>query len=171
VEEEYELGGHLRWSGASPDVLRQLRAAVAAAPNVEVMANSTVTGCYDDNWIAIAQRDHPGVDERLIKARAKVLVAAPGLIERPYVFSGNDKPGVMLSSAVQRLVNLYAVRPGRRHVFSRLSCQETFWPLVGLLATDRSMNYSPTAKPSGRRRLSGQRASLDNGARSRRQRR
>jgi sarcosine oxidase subunit alpha len=56
------------------------------------------------------------VDERLIKARAKVLVAAPGLIERPYVFAGNDKPGVMLSSAVQRLVNLYAVRPGRRAV-------------------------------------------------------
>ena len=31
------------------------------------------------------------------------LVVAPGLIERPYVFEGNDLPGVMLSTAVRRL--------------------------------------------------------------------
>src|SRR5207245_6119972 len=54
--------------------------------------------------------------ERLVKARAKTLVVAPGLIERPYVFAGNDLPGVMLSTAVRRLINLYAVKPGERAV-------------------------------------------------------
>ena len=37
---------------------------------------------------------------------------SPGLIERPYVFEGNDLPGVMLSTGVRRLINLWAVKPG-----------------------------------------------------------
>jgi len=117
VEEEYELGGSLRWGGA-PElaVLRELRAALEAAPNVEILVNSVVAGRYDDDWVSIVQRGLPHVDERLIKARAKALVVAPGLIERPFVFEGNDLPGVMLGTAVRRLVNLYAVRPGRRAV-------------------------------------------------------
>ncbi|MDQ3709366.1 MAG: sarcosine oxidase, partial [Actinomycetota bacterium] len=44
------------------------------------------------------------------------LVVAPGLIERPYVFAGNDLPGVMLSTAARRLINLHAVKPGSRAV-------------------------------------------------------
>jgi len=117
VEEEYELGGHLRWGGVGDlDVLHELRAAVAAQPDIEVLTNSAVTGRYDDNWVGVVQRDLPHVRERLIKARVGTLVVAPGLIERPYVFEGNDTPGVMLSTAVRRLVNLHAVRPGRRAV-------------------------------------------------------
>jgi sarcosine oxidase, subunit alpha len=117
VEEEHQLGGHLRWaSEAGLAVLRELMQAVEGTPGIEVMANSAVLARYDDNWIAVAQRNLPGVPERLIKARAKTLVVAPGLIERPYVFEGNDKPGVMLSTAVRRLINLYAVRPGKRAV-------------------------------------------------------
>jgi len=54
--------------------------------------------------------------ERLVKARPKALIVAPGLIERPYVIEGNDLPGVMLSTAVRRLINLYAVKPGERAV-------------------------------------------------------
>ncbi|CAN5163839.1 sarcosine oxidase subunit alpha family protein [soil metagenome] len=115
VEEEYELGGSLRWGGEQA-LLRELRAELALWPNVEVLIDSVVTGRYDDNWIAVLQRGLPGVTERLIKARAGALVVAPGLIERPYVFAGNDLPGVMLGTAVRRLINLYAVQPGSRAV-------------------------------------------------------
>ncbi|MEP6666477.1 MAG: glycine cleavage T C-terminal barrel domain-containing protein [Nocardioidaceae bacterium] len=66
--------------------------------------------------MSVLQPGLPDIDERLVKARAKTLVVAPGLIERPYVFAGNDVPGVMLSTAVRRLVNLYAVKPGDRAV-------------------------------------------------------
>ena len=117
VEEEYELGGHLRWGDQSQlDLLGRLRDEVANQEGIEVLVNSVVTGRYDDNWIAVLQRSNPQVVERLIKARAKTLVVAPGLIERPYVFEGNDLPGVMLSTAARRLVNLYAVKPGTRAV-------------------------------------------------------
>jgi sarcosine oxidase subunit alpha len=117
VEEEHRLGGHLRWGGeAELAALAGLRDEVAAAQGVEVLTNSVVAGRYDGNWVAVARRGLPGGAEQLIKARAKVLVVAPGLIERPYVFAGNDLPGVMLSTAVRRLINLYAVRPGDRAV-------------------------------------------------------
>ncbi|MBP2368961.1 2Fe-2S iron-sulfur cluster-binding protein [Pseudonocardia parietis] len=117
VEEEHQLGGHLRW-GTAADLaaLRELRAQVAAEPGIEVLTNSVALARYDDNWIPIVQRGLPHVFERLIKARARSFVVAPGLIERPYVFEGNDLPGVMLSTAVRRLINLYAVRPGQRAV-------------------------------------------------------
>jgi sarcosine oxidase subunit alpha len=117
VEEEYELGGHLRWGDeAELAALRALREEVVSTPGIEVMVNSVVNGRYDDNWVAVMQRDLPHVEERLVKARAKTLVVAPGLIERPYVFEGNDTPGVILSTAARRLINLYAVKPGERAV-------------------------------------------------------
>jgi sarcosine oxidase, subunit alpha len=117
VEEEYELGGHLRWGNeAELDALRGLREEVASTPGIDVMVNSVVNGRYDDNWVAVMQRNLSHIEERLIKARAKTLVVAPGLIERPYVFEGNDTPGVILSTAARRLINLYAVRPGDRAV-------------------------------------------------------
>ncbi|MGH3090647.1 MAG: 2Fe-2S iron-sulfur cluster-binding protein, partial [Rubrobacteraceae bacterium] len=115
VEEEHELGGHLRWGGDLAS-LRELREAVARTEGVEVMTDSVVAGRYDANWVAVLQRGLAGVEERLVKARAGVLVVAPGLIERPYVFENNDLPGVMLSTAVRRLINLYAVKPGERAV-------------------------------------------------------
>ena len=87
-----------------------------ALPGIEVLTDSVVTGRYDGNWIAMLQRNPAKGGERLIKARAKALIVAPGLIERPYVFAGNDLPGVMLSSAARRLINLYAVKPGESAV-------------------------------------------------------
>ncbi|MDN5930018.1 MAG: 2Fe-2S iron-sulfur cluster-binding protein, partial [Pseudonocardia sp.] len=117
VEEEHQLGGHLRWGGPGElAVLAELRAAVAAEPGIEVLTNSVALARYDENWVPVVQRGLPGIPERLVKARAGTLVVAPGLIERPYVFAGNDVPGVLLSTAVRRLVNLYAVRPGERAV-------------------------------------------------------
>ncbi len=112
VDEEPQLGGHLRWGDAAGlAALDDLRAAIAAA-DVEVLTDAVVTGRYDGNWIAVLQRDLPHVTERLVKVRTGTLVVAAGLLERPYVFAGNDLPGVMLSTGTRRLVNLYAVRPG-----------------------------------------------------------
>ena len=118
VEEEHRLGGHLRWGGeADLAMLAELDRQIGAEPGIEVLTDSVVLGRYDGNWLAVLVRGGGPADrERLIRARAKMLVVAPGLIERPYVVQGNDLPGVMLSTAVRRLINLYAVRPGERAV-------------------------------------------------------
>ena len=116
VEHEHRLGGHLVWGSDEDRAVVADLVARAEAAGVEILTDSTVTGRYEDNWVAIAQRNHPGVTERLIKARAKTLVVAAGTIERPYVFEGNDLPGVMTSGAVQRLVRMYGVKPGTQAV-------------------------------------------------------
>jgi sarcosine oxidase, subunit alpha len=119
VEHEHHLGGHLRW-GTDPDraVAADLIARVDAA-GVEVLTNATATGWYESGWLSINERQPSGADgpiERLIKCRARCTVVAPGLIERPYVFDGNDRVGVMLSTAVRRMLHLYGVVPGERAV-------------------------------------------------------
>jgi sarcosine oxidase subunit alpha len=116
VEEEHSTGGHWQWTGAEHhEQLTALRRRVTAATRIEVLTNSVVIGRYDGNWLGVVVRQPDG-SERLVKVRAKSLVVAPGLVERPYVFAGNDLPGVVLGTAVRRLVNMYAVRPGRRAV-------------------------------------------------------
>ena len=52
--------------------------------------------------------------QRLWRIVAKRAVLAAGAIERPIVFGGNDRPGVMLAGAVRTYVNRYGVAPGRR---------------------------------------------------------
>ena len=114
VEEEHELGGHLRYGGkADLALLAELRRAVAGARRHRGADRLGGHRPLRRELVAVVHARHPGVHERLVKARAKTLVVAPGLIERPYVFAGNDLPGVMLSTAVRRLVNLWAVKPGR----------------------------------------------------------
>lgn len=117
VEAEPDLGGHLRRGDAGERAaLAGLRRAIEETDAIEVLTDSVVAGRYDGNWVAVVQSGLPHVTERLVKARAKTLVAAPGLVERPYVFAGNDLPGVILSTAARRLVNLWAVKPGERAV-------------------------------------------------------
>jgi len=117
AEEEHQLGGHLRYGDADDlSALLELRTAILTRSNIEVMTDAVVTGRFDHNWVPIVQRSMDHVEERLVHARAKTLVVAAGLLERPYVFEGNDLPGVMLSTAVRRLINLYGVKPGNRAV-------------------------------------------------------
>ena len=97
---------------------------LAALDNVTLLPRSTVFGYYDHNFLAIAERctDHlpeeerTGVRQRLWRVRAKQVVLAQGAFERPLAFCNNDRPGVMLASAVSRYIRRYAVRPGKRAV-------------------------------------------------------
>jgi sarcosine oxidase subunit alpha len=49
--------------------------------------------------------------------RAKSIVLACGALERPLLFAGNDRPGVMLSNAVGTYVHRYGVVAGKQAVF------------------------------------------------------
>ena len=117
VEHNHELGGHLRWGTPQDQAKAAELGKRCAEAGVEILTDSTVTGRYDGSWIAINQRNVAGETiERVIKARAKCLVIAPGLIERPYIFKGNDRVGVMTSGAARRMLNMYGVKPGTKAV-------------------------------------------------------
>ncbi|MDN4646634.1 ferredoxin, partial [Arthrobacter sp. PsM3] len=61
----------------------------------------------------------PGVSrQRIWHIRAAQVILAPGAHERPLVFENNDRPGIMLASAVRSYLNRYAVAAGSRVVIS-----------------------------------------------------
>jgi sarcosine oxidase subunit alpha len=127
-EQDFVLGGQLNaethevdgmpgaaWVAGIADELRGL-------PDVRLMPRTTVFGVYDGGTYGAVERvaDHLPVPpphtprQRLWRIVAKRAVLAAGAVERPIVFGGNDRPGVMLASSARTFVNRFAVAPGRR---------------------------------------------------------
>ena len=98
--------------------------ALAALSNVTLLPRTTVVSYYDGNRLAAVERltDHlppgssAGPRQRLWKLQAAEVVIAAGATERPIVFPGNDRPGVMLAGAALRFAARQAVAVGRNPV-------------------------------------------------------
>jgi heterotetrameric sarcosine oxidase alpha subunit len=128
AEQDPHLGGTARWSGetvdgmAAPDWATRMAAELAALPNVRVLTRTTVWGYYDANTLAALERvgDHKAQApkgeprHRHWSIRAGTVVLATGALERPIVFPGNDRPGVMLASAAERYASEFGVLPGEQ---------------------------------------------------------
>jgi len=84
--------------------------------DVTVLKNSTVFGYFAQNFLTITERTEGPIRQREWRVRARRVVLAQGAIERPLVFCNNDRPGVMLASAVSEYIRRYAVLPGKRAV-------------------------------------------------------
>ena len=125
---EPRLGGSANWSGESIDGTAAAEWAAAtvaelkARPNVRLLPRTTVWGYYDDNTLAALERvaDHKRTAskgeprQRHWTIRAGRVVLATGAFERPMVFPGNDRPGVMLAAAAARYATEFGVLPGRK---------------------------------------------------------
>ncbi|ELS43234.1 2Fe-2S iron-sulfur cluster-binding protein [Pseudomonas syringae] len=116
IEQQPILGGSLAYARFDVEGLRaeQLRrelvAAVEAHDNIEVLKQATCNAWFTDNYLPVIQ------GKRLYKVRATHCLVCSGSFDQPVIFRNNDLPGVMLTSAVQRLIKLYAVKPGKRAV-------------------------------------------------------
>ncbi|MCB1491886.1 MAG: (2Fe-2S)-binding protein, partial [Rhodobiaceae bacterium] len=108
--------------GADPqDWIRATVAELAASDRVHLLTRTTVSGHYDHNYAVMMERvadhdprllDKGAPRHRLWRVRAGEVVLATGAIERPLAFAENDRPGIMLSSAVRGYVARYGVTPG-----------------------------------------------------------
>ena len=119
IDDQPQLGGSLRFSpresadipgfeGATGDeIAGRLADAALESDRVRVMTGATVFAFYQDNLLGIRREND------LVKLRAKRVVVATGSFDVPLLFENNDLPGVMLSSAAQRLIRLYGLRPGQ----------------------------------------------------------
>ena len=132
-DEQAELGGSLLAPGDATidglDGAAWLRAtldALAARPNVTLLPRTTAFGYFPHNMLGLAQRvtDHLATPDPLLprevlwQVRAARVVLAAGAIERPLLFPGNDRPGVMLADAARIYAERYAVKPGRHVVIA-----------------------------------------------------
>jgi sarcosine oxidase subunit alpha len=130
ADEQSEFGGRLLSAAcevggtAAHDWLREAVTGLESNDRVTLLPHSTVFGYHDHNFLTVSERcsdalpesDQRGPRERLWRVRARQVVLAQGAFERPLAFCDNDRPGVMLASAVSTYVVRYAVCPGRRAV-------------------------------------------------------
>ncbi len=99
-------------------------AELAAMPTVRLLPRTTVFGAYDQGTYGAVERvaDHLPVPaghqprQTYWRIVARRCVLAAGATERPLVFGGNDRPGIMLAGAARAYVNRFAAAPGRRAV-------------------------------------------------------
>src|SRR5690606_5207663 len=127
AEQDPLPGGSARWSGEMVDGMPAIEwaeravAELASMENVRILPRTTVWGYYDGNVMAalerVADRRSPEKGEprhRHWVIRAGRVVLATGAFERPLVFPGNDRPGVMLAGAAERYAVEYGVLPGEK---------------------------------------------------------
>ena len=124
VEQDWRLGGAglsttESIEGLSPlDWIAAIERELNDLKNVLILRATTAFGYYDHNLVALyercgAQGRPRSARGRLWKVRAGAVLLATGAIERPMLFPDNDRPGVMLASAVRTYLNRYGVAPGR----------------------------------------------------------
>ena len=130
-DETAQFGGsllsdtHARIDGLNgPEWARQSIATLAKTQRVTLLERTTAFGYFPHNFVGLNQRlsdhlpapSHGQWRERLWQVRAREVVLATGAIERPLVFPGNDRPGILLAGAAQTYLNRYGVRVGTRAV-------------------------------------------------------
>jgi sarcosine oxidase, subunit alpha len=90
---------------------------VRAHPMVTTFLNCSCFGLYEGNLLGAVQIDYEKPNaETLLHLRAGSVVLATGAYETQFLFANNDLPGVMLSTAVLRLLRQHAIVPGKRAV-------------------------------------------------------
>ncbi|WP_367718638.1 sarcosine oxidase subunit alpha family protein [Nitratireductor sp. GISD-1A_MAKvit] len=130
AEQEPLTGGFARWSGETIDEkpahewMAELTQRLAVLENVRLLTRTSVWGYYDGNTLTALERvndhlprtpkGHPR--QRQWTIRTGEVVLATGALERPIVFPGNDRPGIMLAGAARRYAVEFGVLPGNRTV-------------------------------------------------------
>jgi sarcosine oxidase subunit alpha len=128
-------GGALGWRG---DAAIPALIAAAQRQGVRILTRTTAFGVFDHNLLCAGETlaapgaERPGfLRERLWKIRARRVIAACGAFERPMLFPGNDRPGVMLAGAADKFARAYGVACGRRVVIAANS--DSAYALAGSL--------------------------------------
>lgn len=122
-ERSFKLGGQLikqthKFFGSESqyaktrgiDIAKILINEIEKEEDIEVFLNATVVGMYPDNVITVYQ------DNRYFKIKAQAIIIATGASEKVLAFENNDLPGIYGAGAVQTLMNIHGVLPGKEVV-------------------------------------------------------
>ena len=89
-------------------IAETLSRAVEKHPKITVLKNATLLGYYDDGAVTVE------VSGKLKVIKPEAIILAAGAQENTLMFPNCDLPGVYGAGAVQTLMNVHAVLPGRR---------------------------------------------------------
>jgi sarcosine oxidase subunit alpha len=138
-------------------------AALSACANVMLLPRTQAFGYFPHNLIGLNQRlsdhlarpDPQQPRERLWQVRAREVVLATGALERPLVFPGNDRPGIMLADAARTYLNVYGVRVGSRVVIVT-ACDSAYRAALELHAAGVQIAVIADIRPQVNGALPGQ---------------
>ena len=134
LEDKELLGGSLIYDDndiskidnqKSSEWLKKLIENIKNDKNIIIKTRTSLAAYHNYNFLLARQNltDHLSVNDRnnkirqrLYKIRAKKVIISTGAIERPQVFHNNDRPGIMLASAVKKYIDYYCVRCGLENV-------------------------------------------------------
>jgi len=128
ADEDFRMGGRLNsetfaiGDQSGGDWAAATVAELATMPNVRIMPRTTVIGSFDHGIFPAVERvsDHVAVPaagkprQILWRIYAKKSLLCAGATERPIGFENNDRPGIMLASAMRSYANRWAVTADRR---------------------------------------------------------
>jgi sarcosine oxidase subunit alpha len=77
---------------------------------IKTLLNATVVGYYDDDSLGVLD------EKNLFQVKAKQYIFATGASENMLAFENSDLPGVYGAGAVQTMMNVYGVIPGKQAV-------------------------------------------------------
>ena len=135
VDEKNELGGATIYQNKefnkiekqnSSDWLKKEIQELKNIKNLEVKIRTSVAAFHGYNYLLarenltdhLEKKDKLGkIRQRLLKIRAKKVILATGSLERPLIFNNNDRPGIMLSSAIQKYADFFGVACGKKIIF------------------------------------------------------
>ena len=93
--------------------------------NLKIKLRTSVAAFHGYNFLLARENltDHLPLEQRnnktrhrLLKIRAKKVITATGSLERPLIFDNNDRPGILLSSAIKKYANLFGVAYGKKNI-------------------------------------------------------
>lgn len=102
------FGSKIHYCGVRGIDIARILEELVRNSGVEILLDSTVIGLYENMTLGILK------GEGLIQLEPKRVIVAAGAREKLLAFPNNDLPGVYGAGAVQTLMNVYGVRPGRR---------------------------------------------------------
>lgn len=128
ADEDFRMGGRLNAetlalgdvSGA--DWATETLAELASLDNVRLMTRTTIIGAFDHGTYGAVERVQDHLPQAVADKPRQILwriysrraMLCAGAMERPIAFADNDRPGVMLASAVRSYVNRWAAAPAQQ---------------------------------------------------------
>ena len=134
VEEKPNLGGTTIYQNSEQHKINNQTSSIwlekeianlESLDNLEIKTRTSVAAFHGYNFLLARENltDHlpikdrtNKVRQRLLKIRAKKVITATGSLERPLVFNNNDRPGILLSSAIKKYIDFYGVSCGEENV-------------------------------------------------------
>ena len=123
VDEDFIMGGQLLSNEieingiSSLQWVEQTLSELRNSSNIRIMTRTSVYGVYDHGIYGALETvtdeiERPGARQILWRIYANKSVLASGATQRPIAFPNNDRPGVMLASAVQTYNKRFNVKCG-----------------------------------------------------------